>query len=120
MKLLLNSIGSTNFNTIAALSAPKLPNELSYDELIKLLKAHMSPKQNVLVMQHQLSKYQSDNQTIADYVADLRTDIGDCNASVKSQFQIFSCEHSLFEELKTTTSANDCFNWKNCPNSTVL
>lgn len=62
------------------LSCPKSPSDLEYDELVALLQAHLSPQQNVLVAQHQfLSKYQAENQSIAEYVAALRTDIGDCD-----------------------------------------
>lgn len=78
-KLLLNSIGAINFNMVAALAAPKTPKELSYDELMKLLETHLSPKKNVLVAQHQfLSKYQTEQQTIAEFMAVLRADIGEC------------------------------------------
>lgn len=77
--LLLNSIGAKSFNTVTALASPKTPSELKYDELVKLLEEHLSPKQNVLVSQHQfLSKYQTDQQSISEFVAELRTDIGDC------------------------------------------
>lgn len=79
VKLLLNSIGAKHFTTITALAAPKAPSELTYDELIKLLETHLSPKKNLLVCQHQfLSKYQTDQQSIAEYVASLRSDINDC------------------------------------------
>ena len=58
-KLLLNSIGSSNFNLVSSLSAPNKPNELPYDDLIKLLQEYLEPKKNVFVSQHQfLSIYQ--------------------------------------------------------------
>lgn len=78
LKLLLNSIGISTFNIISALAAPKMSSELDYDELIKLLKN--SPTRNLLVPQHRfLSKYQNDQQSIAELVATLRADIGDCD-----------------------------------------
>jgi len=47
---------------------------------MQLLEKHLSPKRNVLVAQHQfLSKYQKDQQSIAEFVATLRSDIGDCD-----------------------------------------
>lgn len=76
VKLLFNSIGAKNFNAIAALAAPKAPNELQYDELMDLLEEHLAPKKNILVAQHQfLSKYQTEQQSIAEYVAALRSNI---------------------------------------------
>ncbi|XP_017494077.1 PREDICTED: uncharacterized protein K02A2.6-like, partial [Rhagoletis zephyria] len=78
-KLLLNSIGAKNFNTITALAAPKEVTELQYDELLKILEAHFSPKKNVLVAQHKfISKYQNDQQSVADFVTELRRGINEC------------------------------------------
>ncbi|XP_037821697.1 uncharacterized protein LOC119610521 [Lucilia sericata] len=78
-KLLLNSIGAKLFNMVSALAAPKALNEVQYGELLQLLETHLSPKKNVLVTQHQfLSKYQSEGQSIAEFVAALRAEIGDC------------------------------------------
>lgn len=78
-KLLLNSIGAKNFNMLTALAAPKAPTELNYDELLKVLETHLAPKKNVLVAQHKfLQKYQGDSQSIAEFVAALRTDINEC------------------------------------------
>lgn len=79
VNLLLNSMGAKSFNIATALAAPKDPSELTYDELVALLQEHLSPQQNVLVAQHQfLSKYQSETESITEYVAALRTDMGDC------------------------------------------
>lgn len=41
-QLLLNSIGATYFNTVTALAAPKTANELTYDELVKILENHLT------------------------------------------------------------------------------
>lgn len=81
-KLLLHSIGAKNFNIVNALAAPILPGQLKYDELMKLLEDHLAPKKNILVAQHQfLSKYQLTQQSVAEYVAELRANIGDCEFS---------------------------------------
>lgn len=79
LKLLLNSIGTNTFNVITSLAAPKSPTELKYEELLALLITHLSPTKNVLVAQHRfLSKYQNDQQTIAEYIATLRAEIIEC------------------------------------------
>lgn len=78
-KLLLNSIGAKNFNMVAALASPRPLNDIKYDELLQLLEGHLSPKKNVLVVQHQfLSKYQMEKQSISEFVATLRADISEC------------------------------------------
>lgn len=78
-KLLLNSIGATNFEVISSLAAPKSINEIKYDELMILLEKHLAPKRNMLVAQHQfLSTYQTETQSIAEYVAKLRSELMDC------------------------------------------
>ncbi|XP_044741936.1 uncharacterized protein K02A2.6-like [Chrysoperla carnea] len=78
-QMLLNSIGAANYNLISALISPKSPTESTYEELIEVFETHLCPKRNVLVSQHRfLSTYQSENQSIADYVALLRQDITEC------------------------------------------
>ncbi|GBN85876.1 Uncharacterized protein K02A2.6 [Araneus ventricosus] len=79
----LNSIGASNCNILAALIAPKAPNELPYDDLLKVLENHLAPKRSCLVSQHYfLSTYQKQDSSISDYVADLRRDIVECEFTV--------------------------------------
>ena len=78
-QMLVNSIGSTHFKLLVSLIAPKTINDVEYDDIIKILETHLCPKKNFLVSQHRfLSTYQSEDQTIADYVALLRRDIIEC------------------------------------------
>lgn len=78
--MLFNSIGATYYNTLSALVAPSLPNTLEYSNLMEILEKHLCPKKNILVAQHRfLSTYQNENQSIAEYIALLRQDIGDCD-----------------------------------------
>lgn len=78
-KLLLNSIGPSNFNIVSTLAAPKKPNDLDYDDLIKLLDDHLEPKKNVLVSQHKfLTIYQTEQQSISEFVTSLRSNITNC------------------------------------------
>ncbi|UYV78273.1 K02A2.6-like [Cordylochernes scorpioides] len=78
-QMLLNSIGASNYNILAALVAPTTPGELDYEELIKELEKHLAPRRSTLVSQHYfLSTYQQDKDSIADFVASLRRDIADC------------------------------------------
>ena len=63
------------FAIVRALAAPKALNEVLCDELLQLLETQLSLKGKV----HQfLSKYESEGQSIAEFVASLRAEIGDC------------------------------------------
>ena len=78
-QMLLNSIGAPTYNVLSALVAPKIPSELTYEELVKAFEEHVCPKENVLVSQHKfLSTYQTENQSIPDFIAALRRNIGNC------------------------------------------
>ena len=79
-QLLLNSVGSSIYNTLAALVAPRIPTDLSYDDLITTLETHLCPQRNVMVAQHQfLSTYQLENQSVTEYVTTLRRIAIDCD-----------------------------------------
>lgn len=78
-KLLLNSIGAETFNVVTALVAPKVLGEMSYGDLLQTMEAHLAPKKNVLVAQHQfLCKYQKEQQSIGDFVSELRSSASEC------------------------------------------
>ena len=84
--MLLNSIGASNYNLLAALVAPRTPDQLSYDELMNELEKHLAPKRSILVSQHYfLSNYQNENESIADYVASLKRGIADCEFKTKCE-----------------------------------
>lgn len=88
-QMLLNSTGAAHYHTVVALVAPKKPNEMSYDELVSTLEKHLCPKKNVLVAQHRfLSTYQSEKQSIAEYVAELRKEMSDCEFTCECQKSI--------------------------------
>ncbi|XP_058984042.1 uncharacterized protein LOC101895609 isoform X2 [Musca domestica] len=78
-QMLINSIGSTHFKLMVSLVAPKKLADVSYDELVQKLEAHLCPKKNILVLQHRfLCTYQSEDQSLAEYVAVLRRDLNEC------------------------------------------
>lgn len=49
-QILLNSVGASNYNVLAGLTAPKASTELECDKLVKVLKNHLAPK--TLVPKH--------------------------------------------------------------------
>ncbi|GBL77309.1 hypothetical protein AVEN_41748-1 [Araneus ventricosus] len=82
-QILLNSIGSSNYNILAALIVPKAPTKLPYDDLLKVLENHLAPKRSCLASQHYfLSTCQKQDSSISDYVADLQHDIEECEFTV--------------------------------------
>lgn len=79
-QMLLNSIGAIHFKLAMSLAYPNDVDNLTYEEIIKLLETHLSPKKNVLVAQHKfLSTYQKEEQSITEYVMLLRQQINDCD-----------------------------------------
>ena len=69
----LSVIGATTYGTLKNLCQPTLPKEITYDNLIKLLKEHFSPKPLVISVRFKFNKRnQRDNESINDYVVELR------------------------------------------------
>jgi len=78
-KILLNCIGSELYALLSSLIAPKLPQELPYEELILILEKHLCPPPNILVEQHRfLSRFQDQNESISNFVASLRKFTSTC------------------------------------------
>ena len=78
-QIFINSIGPTYFKLLVSLVSPKTIDDVECDELMMIIVKHLCPKRNTLVLQHRfLSSFQSDEQSIAEYVAILRRDIFDC------------------------------------------
>lgn len=119
-KLLLNSIGAETFNVITALAVPNVLGEMAYDDLVRTMEAHLSPKKNVLVAQHQfLCKYQKEQQSIGDFVAELRASASECefvspckcgvsvaDLFLRAQFIRGICDNSMREQLLQSKSLN--------------
>ncbi|GBN15688.1 Retrovirus-related Pol polyprotein from transposon 412 [Araneus ventricosus] len=116
VQILLNSIGASNYNILAALIAPKAPNELPYDGLLQVLENQLAPKRSCLVSQYYfLSTYQKQDSSISDYVADLRRDIAECeftvaceccrNVSVADNFSKSSIYSRVDKELDSLEAA---------------
>jgi len=68
------SIGPKYYNELAALLGPDKPlKTLKYADLEKSYKNMLTPKKNVVVSQHFFfNTYQTENQTISEFVATLQ------------------------------------------------
>ncbi|XP_031333894.1 uncharacterized protein K02A2.6-like [Photinus pyralis] len=88
-QMLVTSIGSSNYNTLAALVAPQKPTDIEYDKLISILGKHLSPERNMLVAQHLfLSEVQSNKQSITEYVATLQQNLSACKFRYKCTCEV--------------------------------
>lgn len=114
-KILLNCIGSKYYELLTSLTAPSLPTEKTYNQLMELLETYLCPKPNVVVQQHRfLSCSQKTEGNIASFLADLRKFIAtcefkcDCGRSVaeiflRAQFIRGLRDASIREKLLQTT-----------------
>lgn len=78
-RVLINCLGSKHYQLLSSLTAPSLPTDKTYDELISLLENHLSPPPNQIIEQHKfLSRVQMPHETIAQYVAALKQQTTSC------------------------------------------
>ena len=76
----LNSLGRTHFNLLANLVAPEEPETKSFDSLVATLTSHFQPKSSIIAERYKLScRRQGPEESISDFVADLRKLIVPCN-----------------------------------------
>ena len=70
---LLTIVGSTHYSLIRGLVAPALPKSKTYDELVELLKKHYDSEPIIIAERfHFYQRSQKPNETIANYLANLR------------------------------------------------
>ncbi|KAL4717572.1 hypothetical protein ACJJTC_000721 [Scirpophaga incertulas] len=72
-KILINSLGAKYYQLLSSLTAPDLPSNKTYDELIKLLDRHLCPLANVHTERHKfLSRIQKPDESKLQYIAALK------------------------------------------------
>lgn len=71
--VLLSGVGATTYSLLRSLISPQLPKDKTYAELREVLKAHFNPKPSEIVQRFKFnSRVRKSNETIAEYVAELR------------------------------------------------
>lgn len=71
--VLLSVCGATVYKLMRDLAAPRLPKELSYASLVKLVKTHFNPEPSVIISRFKFnSRIRKTDETVADYTAELR------------------------------------------------
>ena len=78
--ILLSICGVTTYQFIRNLSTPTKPSDLSYEDLVKLVREHFHPRRSEIVQHfHFNSRVRQSNETIAAFVAELRKLSEFCN-----------------------------------------
>lgn len=78
--VLLTAIGDKAYGILRSLVTPLFPKDLSFDQISAKLRAHFEPKPNEIVQRfHFRSRMQKKDESIADFVADLRKLSENCN-----------------------------------------
>ncbi len=73
VSVLLTVIGTKNFNLVKNLCAPSKPTEKKYDELVKLVEEHLSPKPSFIAERYKFSlRNQQEHESIAEYIVQLK------------------------------------------------
>lgn len=81
--LFLTLCGPDTFDAACALVAPKTPGEVSFDDLVSLLKQHFEPTPSELYSRYVFQqRNQLPNESISNYVATLKRLSADCNFGI--------------------------------------
>ena len=85
----LNSLGVKHFNLLANLLSPDDPTTKTFDELVEILDKHFRPTTSVVAERYCLNcRRQRENESIADFVADLKRLIVPCKYPADTQDMI--------------------------------
>ncbi|CAK1595283.1 unnamed protein product [Parnassius mnemosyne] len=90
---LIAVIGDEAYELLANLASPKKPSELSYGDVVELLRQHLQPTPSVHAERYRFrQRRQASNENIASYVADLKKLARHCkfkealNENLRDQF----------------------------------
>ena len=78
--IFLSTVGQTTYKLLRDLSMPTPPATRPMEELLKLLEQHFSPRPSEILQRFRFNScVRGDNQSIADYTAQLRALAEHCN-----------------------------------------
>ncbi|XP_041651122.1 uncharacterized protein K02A2.6-like [Cheilinus undulatus] len=78
--ILISVVGASTYSLMRNLLSPEKPKDKSYQQLVLLLKNHFDPKPSEIVQRYKFdSRSRMPNETVMDYVAELRRLAQDCN-----------------------------------------
>lgn len=77
---LLTLCGEQTYDIVCALVQPKQPNQVSYEDIVKMLKAHFDPQPSEVFCRARFQRRdQKHDETVSDYVTALKKLAADCN-----------------------------------------
>ncbi|XP_049267771.1 uncharacterized protein LOC125756851 [Rhipicephalus sanguineus] len=77
---LLTLCGEQTYDVVCALVQPKQPNQVSYDDIVEMLKAHFDPQPSEVFCRARFQRRdQRHDETVSDYVTALKKLAADCN-----------------------------------------
>lgn len=78
--ILLSVVGASTYSLMRNLLSPEKPKDKTYQQLVLLLKNHFDPKPSEIVQRYKFdSRSRKQNESVLDYVAELRRLAQDCN-----------------------------------------
>lgn len=70
---LLTIMGMKTYNLVKNLCAPNKPSEKTYEEIVKLMEEHLSPKPSFIAERYKFSlRNQGEHETVSDYIVQLK------------------------------------------------
>ena len=89
---LLSIIGGRTYSLLRALTAPEKPATKSFDDLVKLLKGHLSPKPLIIAERFRFHKRdQRSDETVREYVVQIRKLSENCEFGTHLQDSMRDC-----------------------------
>ena len=71
--ILLSSVGAKTYKLLTSLSQPKSPKDLSYSQIVTLIKNHQNPEPSSIVQRFKFnSRVRKPEESVRNYVAELR------------------------------------------------
>jgi len=80
VSLFLTLVGSNTYETIRSLCTPRVPKDVPYKELVKMLKEYIKPKPSIRAERSVFrSRLQKDGESVMQYISQLKTLSQTCN-----------------------------------------
>ncbi|VDI37928.1 Hypothetical predicted protein [Mytilus galloprovincialis] len=111
---LLTLLGGKTYGLLRNLTLPDKPATKSYDDIVKLLKDHLSPKPLIVAERFRFYKrYQIQGETVNKYVAELRKfaeycEFGNLNESLRDQFVVGLKDEQTQKKTVNCAGLNFC------------
>ena len=97
--ILLTAVGAETYTLLRSLASLRTPADLTYVELCQLLQTHYEPKPNTILQRYNFySAYRKKEQSIGDFVAELKNLARNCEFGAQLTAQLI-LEENLRDRL---------------------